>query len=145
MVHVRQIFVRVTPPEATMARITARLDSVKAAAHSSDDFTAAVRLLSTDAESRAHNGRMGWVPLFSLPEALRAVLDSLSPGGISAPLRDGNEITLYRLDDRKKNRQLTMEDDYELLADKTREIMAQKKLLDIVRKWRHEIYVDIRL
>jgi peptidyl-prolyl cis-trans isomerase SurA len=145
MVHVRQIFIRVTPPEAAVARSMARLDSVKAAARSSDDFSAAVRLLSTDAESRAHNGRMGWVPLFSLPEALRAVLDSLSAGGISAPLRDGNEITLYRLDDRKKNRQLTMEDDYELLADKTREIMAQKKLLDIVRKWRREIYVDIRL
>jgi peptidyl-prolyl cis-trans isomerase SurA len=145
MVHVRQIFVRVTPPEAAVVRIMARLDSVKAAAHSSDAFSAAARLLSTDAESRAHNGRMGWVPLFSLPEGLRAVFDSLSPGGMSAPLRDGNEITLYRLDDRKKNRQLTMEDDFELLADKTREIMAQKKLLDIVRKWRREIYVDIRL
>jgi peptidyl-prolyl cis-trans isomerase SurA len=145
MVHVRQIFVQVTPPEAAVGRTMARLDSVKAAAHSSDDFSSAVRLLSTDRESKAHGGRMGWVPLFSLPEALRAVLDSLPAGGISSPLRDGNEITLYRLDDRKKNRQLTMEDDYELLADKTREIMAQKKLIDLVRKWRREIYVDIRL
>jgi peptidyl-prolyl cis-trans isomerase SurA len=145
MVHVRQIFVRVTPPEAVIARVMGQLDSVRANVQSSDEFSAAVRLLSTDAESRAHNGRVGWVPLFSLPEGLRAVLDSLAAGGISAPLRDGNEITLYRLDDRKKNRQLTMEDDYELLAEKTREIMAQKKLLDLVRKWRHEIYVDIRL
>jgi len=145
MVHVRQIFVRVTPPEAAVVKIMARLDSVRAAAKTGDDFAAAVKLLSTDAESRAHKGRMGWIPLFSLSEALRAVIDSLPVGGISEPLRDGNEITLYRLDDRKKTRQLTLEDDYELLADKTREILAQKKLIDLVSKWRREIYVDIRL
>jgi peptidyl-prolyl cis-trans isomerase SurA len=145
MVHVRQIFVRVTPPEASIDRVMAQLDSVRTNAKSQDDFAAAVRRFSTDPQSKAHNGRLGWVPLFSLPEAVRATLDSLPAGGIAPPHRDGNEITMYRLDDKMKNRALTMEDDYELLAEKTREIMAQKKLLDLVRKWRHEIYVDIRL
>lgn len=145
MVHVKQIFVSVMPPEASIARTMALLDSVRSAAKTTEDFAAAVRRLSTDAQSKAHDGRLGWIPLFSLPEAVRAMIDSLSVGGITAPIRDGSELTLYRLDDRKKNRALTLEDDFELLAEKTREIMTQKKLMALVRKWRREIFVDVRL
>ncbi len=145
MVHVRQIFVSVAPPEAAIQRAMAQLDSVRTAAKTPTDFADAARRLSTDAQSKAHGGRVGWVPLFSMAEAARAALDSLTVGGISAPVRDASEITLYRVDDRMKNRALTMEDDYDLLSEKAREIMAQKKLLDLVKKWRREIFVDIRL
>lgn len=145
MVHVRQIFVSLTPPEAAVKRSMALLDSVRASAKTQADFTDAVRRLSTDPQTRAHNGRVGWVPLFSLTEAARAAIDSLPVGGIAAPLREGNEVSLYRLDDRMKNRPLTMEDDYDLLSEKAKEIVAQKKLIDLVKKWRREIYVDIRL
>jgi peptidyl-prolyl cis-trans isomerase SurA len=145
MVHVRQIFVSLTPPEATVRKCMALLDSVRIAAKTQADFTDAVRRFSADAQTRSHNGRVGWVPLFSLTEATRTALDSLPVGGIAAPLREGNEVSLYRLDDRMKNRALTMEDDYDLLSEKAKEIMAQKKLLDLVKKWRREIYVDIRL
>jgi peptidyl-prolyl cis-trans isomerase SurA len=145
MVHVKQIFVSIMPPEATIAQTMARLDSIRVGVKTKEDFIDAVRKFSTEPQSKAKNGRVGWLPLFSLPEAVRVVLDSLPVGGISAPLRDGAEIVLYRVDDKAKNRALTLEDDYEMLTEKTKEIMAQKKLLDIVRKWRHEIYVDIRL
>jgi peptidyl-prolyl cis-trans isomerase SurA len=144
-VHVRQIFVSLTPPEAAVNRCMALLDSVRTSAKTKADFADAVHKFSTDAQTRAHDGRVGWVPLFGLAEAARAAIDSLQSGGMTAPVREGNEISLYRLDDRMKNRALTMEDDYDLLSEKAREIMAQKKLLDLVKKWRHEIYIDIRL
>jgi peptidyl-prolyl cis-trans isomerase SurA len=123
----------------------ALLDSVRTSAKTSADFADAVRRFSTDAQTRAHDGREGWVALFSLPENVRSALDSLQSGGITAPLHSGNEISLYRVDDRMKNRALTLDDDYDLLSEKAREITAQKKLLDLVKKWRREIYVDIRL
>ena len=50
MVHVRQIFVSVTPPEAAMQRSMALLDSVRTAAKTPADFADAVRRLSTDAQ-----------------------------------------------------------------------------------------------
>lgn len=145
MVHVRQIFVSLTPPEAAVGKCMALLDSVRISAKTSADFADAVRRFSTDAQTRAHDGRVGWVALFSLPETVRSALDSLPSGGITAPLHNGNEISLYRVDDRMKNRALTLDDDYDLLSEKAREITAQKKLLDLVKKWRREIYVDIRL
>ena len=101
--------------------------------------------MSTDNQSRVNDGRMGWLALYELPESIRTVVDSLKPGEASKPVRDGNDCTLYWVDDRKGQRKLTMEDDYALLAEKTREITAQKKLIDLVRKWRQEVFVEVRL
>jgi peptidyl-prolyl cis-trans isomerase SurA len=145
MVHVRQIFVAVSPPQATIDRVMTQLDSVRTTAASEADFMDAVKKYSTDSQTKSKGGRMGWVPLFSLPDLVRAAIDSLKPGQMSAPLRDGNEFSLFRVDDRVQNRALTLLDDYDLLAEKTKEIMAQKKLLDLVKKWRRDVYVDIRL
>ena len=145
MVHVRQIFVRVTPPEEVIQKIMTRLDSIKTHCTGKQDFVAAVRQWSTDDQSRGNDGLMGWVALYELPETIRSVIDSLTPGEISAPLREGNDFTLYRIMDRKSQRKLTLEDDYNLLAEKTREITAQKKLLELVKKWRRDTFVDIRI
>ena len=145
MVHVRQIFVKVTPPEEYVQKMLGRLDSIKTRCATLQDFVAAVRSMSTDNQSKVNDGRMGWLALYELPESIRTVVDSLKPGEASKPVREGNDCTLYWVDDRKAQRKLTMEDDYALLAEKTREITAQKKLIDLVRKWRQEVFVEVRL
>jgi peptidyl-prolyl cis-trans isomerase SurA len=145
MVRVRQIFVAVSPPQAAIDHVMAQLDSVRTHASSEADFIDAVGKFSTDNQTKSKNGRMGWVPLYSLPDRVRSALDSLKSGQIGIPLRDGNEFSLFRVDDRVQNRALTLSDDFDLLAEKTKEIMAQKKLLDLVKKWRRDVYVDIRL
>ncbi len=145
MVHVRQIFVKVTPPEEYVQKMLGRLDSIKTHCATLQDFVAAVTSMSTDNQSKVNDGRMGWLALYELPESIRTVVDSLKPGEASKPVRDGNDCTLYWVDDRKGQRKLTMEDDYALLAEKTREITAQKKLIDLVRKWRQEVFVEVRL
>jgi peptidyl-prolyl cis-trans isomerase SurA len=144
-VHVRQIFVAVSPPQASIDRAMAQLDSVRIHAVSQADFAGAVKRFSTDNQTKAKGGRVGWVPVFSLPDPVRAAIDSLKPGQMSAPIRDGNEFELLRIEDRVQNRALTLSDDYDLLAAKTKEIVAQKKLFDLVKKWRRDVYIDIRL
>jgi len=145
MVHVRQIFVQVAPPKNTIDRIFAQLDSVRQHAKTSADFIAAVNVFSTDNLTKAKNGRVGWLSLYAMSVSMHSIVDSLTAGQISAPVRDGNEISLYRLDERVPNRSLTLADDYDILSEKTKEIMMQKRLIDLVRKWRSSIYVDIRL
>lgn len=144
-VHVRQIFVAVSPPKAATDRVNALLDSIRTHAAALSDFTDAVKKFSTDNQTKAKGGKMGWVPVYSLPDPVRAAIDSLQPGQMSIPLRDGNEFSLYRIETKVQNRALTLADDYDLLAEKTKEIVAQKKLLDLVKKWRRDVYVDIRL
>ncbi|MGB7567618.1 MAG: peptidylprolyl isomerase [Chitinivibrionales bacterium] len=145
MVHVRQIFVKVAPSEDVLQKTSALLDSIKTNCKNKADFIAAVKQWSTDDQTKAASGQTGWSSLYELPEKIKSAIDSLKAGEISAPVRDGNDFTLYRVDDRKAQRKLTLEDDYNLLADKTHEITMQKKLFDLVKKWRQDVFVEERL
>jgi peptidyl-prolyl cis-trans isomerase SurA len=144
-VHVSQIFLKDSPPEPLMQKTMDQMDSVRTHCQSPEDFIAAVRRLSTDNQSRAANGRMGWTSLYALAGPLRAIIDSLQSGQISVPQRDGDDCILYRLDDKVSQRRLTIEDDFDLLADKAREISGQAKLINLVKRWRKDVFVDIRL
>jgi len=143
-VHVYQIFVRVAPSESQIQRVIGTLDSVKAHCTSSQDFITAVKKLSTDNLSRTNNGRAGWYMLTELPDTLRNAFDSLVVGRISSPVKDGNDITIYRVDERVTQRMLSIDDDYSFLADKAQELRAQQKLFDLVKKWRQDIFVQER-
>jgi hypothetical protein len=61
------------------------------------------------------------------------------------PVKEDNSYAIYRVDDRASNRKLTLEHDYLILAEKTRDILAQKKLINLVSEWRKKIFVDIRI
>ncbi len=145
MVDVRQIFVQVSPPQSAVDKTMALLDSIGTHVTTADGFSDAVKKYSTDIQTKGKAGKMGWLPLFSLSDKMRSAIDSLKPGQITKPLRDGNEIVIFRLEERVQSRALTLTDDYDLLAEKTKEIASQKKLYDLVKKWRRDIYVDIRL
>ena len=145
MVHVRQIFIKVTPPEELLQKTSARLDSIKTNCKNKADFITAVKHWSTDNQTKVNNGQMGWSSLYELPDKIKSPIDSLKAGDISSPVREGNDFALYRVDDRKAQRKLTIEDDYNLLADKAREIAMQKKLFDLVKKWRQDVFVEERL
>jgi peptidyl-prolyl cis-trans isomerase SurA len=144
-VHVKQIFIKVSPSEALLQKTSDLLDSIKNNSKNKADFIAAVKRYSTDNQTKANDGRMGWRSLYELPDKIKSAIDSVKADSVSAPVRDGNDFNLYRVDDRKTQRKLTMEDDYNVLAEKAREITMQKKLFDLVKKWRKEIFVEERL
>ena len=143
-VHVYQIFVRVAPSENQTQKMMSLLDSIKTNCTAQPDFIAAIHKFSTDKLSRNSDGRDGWYALYNLPDAIRTSFDTLVTGHIGSPIKDNNNLTLYRVDNRVEKRPLSLEDDYSLLAEKTQEIRAQQKLFDLVRKWRQDIFVEER-
>ena len=145
MVHVYQIFVKVAPAEQQIQALTAKLDSIRTTAGTKEDFVAGVKKYSTDAATKPRDGGMGWTMLIELPAQVRTAIDSLKPGDISMPVREDNILSIYRVEDRAPNRTLTLNDDFAILEAKTKDILAQKKLIEMVGKWRQEIYVDVRL
>ncbi|HAJ80267.1 MAG TPA: hypothetical protein DCO75_10910, partial [Fibrobacteres bacterium] len=144
MVHVQQIFVKVAPPENFALNIMKKLDSIRTNCTTQQDFVTAIKK-NDNSGLNTNDGRMGWQSLYELPEAIKTAVDSLKSGEISKPLREGDDFTIYRIDERKSQRKLTLEDDYQFLSEKTREITAQKKLMELVKKWRQEVFVEIRL
>ncbi len=144
-VHVRQIFVRIAPPPGETARITALLDSIRSNCATAESFAAAVRTCSNDAVSKVADGLLGWKQIIALDAPVRAAVDTLGKGAITPIVNEGNGYAVYRINDRVKERTLTLEDDWQLLADKAQDIMVQKKMIDLVGRWRKQIFVNIRI
>jgi peptidyl-prolyl cis-trans isomerase SurA len=145
MVHVRQIFIPVKAPEADIAKIQAQLDSIRTHVKTREDFVRAVRQYSQDDVTKSREGQLKWQAVSSLDPQIAKAIDSLAVGGVSAPLRRDNTFAIYRIDERKDSRSLTLENDWNDIADIAQRISTQKKLVDIVKKWRQETYIDIRL
>ena len=143
-VHIRQIFIKVAPSKQQMDLISSKLDSIRTSCKSESDFISAVKKFSSDLPSKARGGHLGWITLPELSSSLRLAVDTLGAGSITGPVQEDNMISIYRIDERVKSRMLTPENDYNILADKTKEIIAQKKLIDLVSKWRKDTYIDIR-
>jgi peptidyl-prolyl cis-trans isomerase SurA len=144
-VSARQIFISVAPSEEARLQVKATLDSLRSTISTPGQFAEAVRALSTDNQTRSRGGDIGWITRYRLQQTYDEFLDTIATGTISTPIPQQNSWQLLYLSDKNEDRALTLEDDYPLLEEKTREIYAQKKLIDLVAKWRKETYIDIRL
>lgn len=143
-IHIKQIFIKVAPAEQEIQNIMSRLDSIRINCKSSQDFAKKVSKYSDDNLSKLHNGSTGWTSITELPGNIRNAIDSFPPGTITQPIRENNMISIYRIDDRVKSRALTLENDYEILAEKTKDIIAQKKMIQLVAQWREEVYIEVK-
>lgn len=144
-VHIRQIFIEIKPSENEINAVYATLDSISSACKSKKDFENAVVKYCVDKSTKSKKGYLGWNILLSLSSQLRTSIEQLKPGEITKPIKENNIVSIYRINDRKDNRKLTLEDDYKILEEKTINIMAQKKLRDLVEKWRKDIFIEIRI
>ena len=144
-VHIKQIFIKVEPPKEEIAQQTHFLDSLRHSCTSAEAFITLVKKYSNDPISRRNNGRMKWSSLLELPSDIRGAVDSLPDGAISKPVRNDKTITIYRVEKRVPERTLTLEDDYQLLEKKALDIFSQKKMIDLVAKWRNDIFIDKRI
>ncbi|NLW30379.1 MAG: hypothetical protein GXY77_02860 [Fibrobacter sp.] len=144
-VHIRQIFIEIKPSENEINAVYATLDSISSACKSKKDFENAVVKYCVDKSTKSKKEYLGWNILLSLSSQLRTSIEQLKPGEITKPIKENNIVSIYRINDRKDNRKLTLEDDYKILEEKTIDIMAQKKLRDLVEKWRKDIFIEIRI
>ncbi len=145
-VHVRQVVVNVAPPAEAEDAVRARLDSVRTAcAGDVEAFVRAARTLSTDPRTRSRGGDAGWIAGINLPSAWREAFDTLAVGAVSQPLASGASLMLLCVAEYDPDRRVTLEADYEMLAEKARDILAQKKMMELVARWRKELFIDIRI
>jgi peptidyl-prolyl cis-trans isomerase SurA len=144
-VHVRQIFVSVAASPGQIGKTTALLDSIRAHCPSQAAFAGAVKKHSTDKLSKVRGGLLDWKSLLDLPPPVRAAIDSLPGGAVTGVISSDKELSIYRIEERVKERPLTLEDDWQLLADKAKDIQAQKKLIELVNRWRKQVYISIRI
>jgi peptidyl-prolyl cis-trans isomerase SurA len=144
-VKLRQILIRNAPTDQDRAAAVARLDSLRGSVKTRAEFEEAAKSMSADLATRTRGGDMGWQMLLEIPSGVRGAVQALEVGQISAPVAEDNVVSIYMAADRVDSRKLTLENDYALIAEKARDIAAQKKLLDTIKTWRGKIFIDVRI
>ncbi|MCR5379309.1 MAG: peptidylprolyl isomerase [Fibrobacter sp.] len=140
-----QILLRTIPTAKDSADILARADSLHKAIKTKEDFTAAAKKFSQDKSSNFAGGLLGWYQKNEMEPAYVDPVANLNVGEVSEPvLIDGN-YHLFRLDDARQIRELTMEEDYGKIENLAANHLENEKLKALVKKWRQEVHVEIRM
>lgn len=140
-----QILLYTIPTSKDSADVLARADSLHKSIHSAEDFANAAHKFSEDKSSNFAGGRLGWFQKGEMVPAYVDPVSNLSVGEVSEPvLIDGN-YHLFRLDDSRQIRELTLEEDYGKIEQMCAAHMENEKLNALVKKWRDEVHVEIRM
>ncbi len=144
-VHARHILIFVRPSPEDTLKVLQLADSLYQQLLQGVDFGETAKAFSADEESKKMGGELGWYPVASMTPEFKDAIRDLEIGEITPPVKSQFGIHLLKVLDRKSQRKLTLEDDWDALKDMVR----QKKTNEMIAKWaeklRQEYYVEVRL
>ena len=140
-----QILLRTIPTAKDSAAVIARADSIKASVKTKEDFVAAAKKFSEDKSSNFRGGLLGWYQKNEMEPAYVDPVANLNVGEVSEPVLIDGAYHLFRLDDARQIRELTMEEDYGKIENLAANHLENEKLESLVKKWRQEVHVEVRM
>jgi peptidyl-prolyl cis-trans isomerase SurA len=143
-VHVRHIFLSLSPTAADTAAVVARADSVAQSARSGSDFCALAQSYSKDQESQKNCGELGWYPIEEMFPEFKAALEPASAGDIVGPVKTQFGWHVLKLLERRTSRTLDITDDWDRIKDMARQDKTNTVVSDWLAEIRQNTYVEIR-
>ena len=140
-----QILLRTIPTAKDSAAVVARADSIKAAVKTKEAFVAAAKKFSEDKSSNFRGGLLGWYQKNEMEPAYVEPVANLNVGEVSEPVLIDGAYHLFRLDEARQIRELTMEEDYGKIESLAANPLENEKLEALVKKWRQEVHVEVRM
>jgi len=142
--HARHILIRTTLTEDDVARAKTQAENVRAQAAAGADFATLVHKYSEYPEAKDPTGDIGFLSLGTLQPAIRTGLDSLKVGQVSEPLVNPAGFNIFKVTDRKPEREYTLEE----IKDQLPEAVAQMQFRDKYDEWvkglRAKAHIEIR-
>jgi peptidyl-prolyl cis-trans isomerase SurA len=142
--HVRHILIRVPVTDADIEKARKSAVRVREQATKGADFTSLVKRYSKYQGSKSEDGDLGFLSLGTLQPAIRAGLDSLEVGKVSEPLPNPAGFNIFKVTDRKPEREYTLEE----IKDELPEVVAQMQFRDRYQEWvkglRAKAHIEIR-
>ena len=139
------ILLRTIPTAADSARVLQLADSLRASIKTKDDFSAAAKKFSTDKSSNFAGGLLGWYQKNEMEPAYVDPVSNLNVGEVSEPVEIDGSYHLFRLDDSRQVRELTLEEDYGKIEAMAANHLENEKLNALLKKWREEVHIEIRM
>ena len=139
------ILLRTIPTAADTAAVIQRADSLRNSLKTKEDFNAAAKKFSEDKSSNFQGGLLGWFQRNEMKKEYADPVDNLNVGEISEPVLIDGAYHLFRLEDERQIRELTLEEDYGKIESYTTDYLEAEKLKNLLKKWRQEVHVEIRM
>jgi len=144
--RLRHILLAVPPSAEDSAVILNLADSLLEKARSGADFAEMAKTFSSDDDTRAAGGELGWFLVQQMPsEFITAVSGWKTPGEYRGPVMSKFGVHLLKLLDHQSEKTLSLEDDF----DRIKDLARQEKTGREVDKWIEELkkrtYIDYRM
>ncbi|SHK19888.1 peptidylprolyl isomerase [Fibrobacter sp. UWB12] len=140
-----QILLRTIPTAKDSAAVVALADSLRKNLTTKEQFANAAKKFSEDKSSNFQGGLLGWFQRNEMEPAYVDPVANLNVGEISEPVMIDGAYHLFRLDDSRQVRELTLEEDYGKIELMAATHLENEKLQKLIQKWRKEVLVEIRM
>lgn len=142
--HARHILVRVAPTEADVERTRQLAERVRGEALKGTPFGTLVRRYSKYNGPTQEDGDVGFVSLGNLQQQIREGLDSLEVGQVSDVLVNQSGFNVFKVLDRKPEREYTLEEIREELPEAVGQIQFREKYTAWVKGLRAKAQIDVK-
>jgi peptidyl-prolyl cis-trans isomerase SurA len=142
--HARHILLRVELSEADVERARKMALQVREQALKGADFGTLVKRYSKFQGKADPNGDIGFLSLGTIQPAIRAGIDSVKIGGITEPLVNAAGFNIFKVTDRKPEREYSLEEIRDELPDLVGQLQFRDKYADWVKGLRSKAHIEIR-
>ena len=143
-VRTAHILLRTIPSKEDSLKVFNLANEFSKTRTNSKAFSETAKKFSKDPSSNHLGGSLGWFERTKIDSAYIQPVSMLSAGENSEPVLIDGSYHVFRLEEERQVRELTLEDDYEKVRSFTAEKMESDKLNELVKKWRTEILIEIR-
>ena len=138
------ILLAVQPTQLDTMRAKVFLDSLKKDLVAGTSFAAAATQYSDDKKSNKNQGVLGWFSKREIDPQYASIVTSLAVNKISEPVLIDGSWHLFKVDDKKEERDLTLAEDWDKIQNICTNVLSDRKIQDLLKKWRSEFQVNIR-
>jgi peptidyl-prolyl cis-trans isomerase SurA len=144
--HLRHILLAVPPSSHDTALVMHLADSLLQVIRAGSDFAHLAKTYSTDNDSRAKGGELGWFATSDLPAVFAsAVSDWTTPGEFRGPFVSQFGVHILALLDYTPARTLSLSNDYDEIKEMARQEKSGRLLDKWVAEFKEKTYIDYRL
>jgi peptidyl-prolyl cis-trans isomerase SurA len=143
-VHARHILVKVTPTDADVNRAQTLSQNVRDQAAKGGDFGALAKRYSTYRGPASADGDVGFLSLGSLQPNIRAGLEPLKPGEVSPVLPNQQGFNIFKLLERKPEREYELSEIKQELPDAVAEAQFREKYDAWLKTLRSKAQIEYR-
>jgi peptidyl-prolyl cis-trans isomerase SurA len=144
-VHARHMLFRVPLTPADQERAKKKADVVYEKAVGGGDFAALITEHSTYSGPQGGGGDLGFLPGSEFSPDIRAVLDTLETGSISPPLLSPQGYVIFRMLDKRPEREYELAEIKDDLPEFVRRLKLQHEYEAWVATLRDKAHVEIKL